>query len=280
MKSVNDEITEAFFAYLRDRNISDETKFAWFEKQRIETGIDYVDYYNGLIDWAGKFLMEFEDLHREDKRYMYLTKRFTREQVEEVLTEENLGIELSRCRYTEGRLQGYYYYNEAKKDKLFFQVAIKDAHCRDVTEAYDNVKELIKEIKEKATEERQRLKTTFSQTQLEALCDFLKNREYIFKDTERELFVWLFGGKAEPQQYKAIVWTLKNERGRHKGKPAKTALMYMIQGLLGKNPSAEEQRIIYKMFVDDQGKGIKLPKPKNNEYDYLGNEIQNFIKTL
>ena len=62
MKSVNDEITEAFFAYLRDRNISDETKFAWFEKQRVETGIDYVDYYNGLIDWAGKFLMEFEDM--------------------------------------------------------------------------------------------------------------------------------------------------------------------------------------------------------------------------
>ena len=274
MKSVNDEITEAFFAYLRDRNISDETKFAWFEKQRIETGIDYVDYYNGLIDWAGKFLMEFEELHREEKRYMYLTKRFTREQVEEVLTEENLGIELSRCRYTEGRLQGYYYYNEAKKDKLFFKAAL------DIREAKDNLIRLIKEIKEKAATEPQRLKTTFSQTQLEALCDFLKNREYIFKDTERELFVWLFGGDIEPQQCKAIVWTLKNERGRHSGNPAKTALMYMIQGLLGKNPSAEEQRIIYKMFVDDQGKGIKLPKPKNNEYDYLGNEIQNFIKTL
>ena len=280
MKSVNDEITEAFFAYLRDRNISDKKKFAWFEKQRIETGIDYVDYYNGLIDWAGKFLMEFEELHREEKRDMYLTKRFTREQVEEVFTEENLGIELSRCRYTEGRLQGYYYYNEAKKDKLFFQVAIKDAHCRDVTEAYDNVKELIKEIKEKATEERQRLKTTFSQTQLEALCDFLKNREYIFKDTERELFVWLFGGDIEPQQCKAIVWTLKNERGRHKGKPAKTALMYMIQGLLGKNPSAEEQRIICKMFVDDQSKGIELPKPKKPESDYWGNEIKKIIKSL
>ena len=220
MKSVNDEITEAFFAYLRDRNISDETKFAWFEKQRVETGIDYVDYYNGLIDWAGKFLMEFEELHREEKRDMYLTKRFTREQVEEVLTEENLGIELSRCRYTEGRLQGYYYYNEAKKDKLFFQVAIKDAHCRDVTEAYDNVKELIKEIKEKATEERQRLKTTFSQTQLEALCDFLKNREYIFKDTERELFVWLFGGDIEPQPFTPIKWE-KN----------KTLLVYLIDNL-------------------------------------------------
>ena len=280
MKSVNDEITEAFFAYLRDRNISDETKFAWFEKQRVETGIDYVDYYNGLIDWAGKFLMEFEELHREDKRYMYLTKRFTREQVEEVLTEENLGIELSRCRYTEGRLQGYYYYNEAKKDRLFFQVALKMAQNKDIEEAYNKVKELIKECKEKATEERQRLKTTFSQTQLETLCELLKNRGYIFKDTERELFVWLFGGKAEPQQYKAIVWTLKNERGPHKGKPAKTALMYMIQGLLGKNPSAEEQRTICKMFVDDQGKGINLPKPKNKEYDYLGNKIQDIIKSL
>ena len=95
MKSVNDEITEAFFAYLRDRNISDETKFAWFEKQRVETGIDYVDYYNGLIDLAGKFLMEFEGLHREDKRNMYL-KRYTKEQVEQVLTDENLGIPLSQ----------------------------------------------------------------------------------------------------------------------------------------------------------------------------------------
>lgn len=274
MKSVNEEITEAFFAYLRDRNISDETKFAWFEKQRVETGIDYVDYYNGLIDWAGKFLMEFEELHRERKEYMYITKRFTREQVEEVFTEENLGIELSRCRYTEGRLQGYYYYNEAKKDKLFFKAAL------DIREAKDNLIRLIKEIKEKATEERQRLKTTFSQTQLETLCELLKNRGYIFKDTERELFVWLFGGKAEPQQYKAIVWTLKNERGRHKGKPAKTALLHMIQGLLGKNPSAEEQRTICKMFVDDQGKGIKLPKPKSKEYDYLGNKIQDIIKSL
>ena len=155
MKSVNDEITEAFFAYLRDRNISDETKFAWFEKQRVETGIDYVDYYNGLIDWAGKFLMEIEELHRERKEYMYITKRFTREQVEEVFTEENLGIELSRCRYTEGRLQGYYYYNEAKKDRLFFQVALKMAQNKDIEEAYNKVKELIKECKEKATEERQ-----------------------------------------------------------------------------------------------------------------------------
>ena len=156
MKRVNDDIiTEAFFAYLRDRNISDETKFSWYEKQRIETGIDYVDYYNGLIDWAGKFLMEFEELHREDKRYMYLTKRFTREQVEEVLTEENLGIELSRCRYTEGRLQGYYYYNEAKKDKLFFQVALKMAQNKDIKDAYNKVKELIKEGKEKAYTEHQ-----------------------------------------------------------------------------------------------------------------------------
>ena len=155
MKSVNEEITEAFFAYLRDRNISDETKFAWFEKQRVETGIDYVDYYNGLIDWAGKFLMEFEELHREEKRDMYLTKRFTREQVEEVLTEENLGIELSRCRYTEGRLQGYYYYNEAKKDRLFFQVALKMAQNKDIEEAYNKVKELIKECKENASTEHQ-----------------------------------------------------------------------------------------------------------------------------
>ena len=108
MKRVNNEIiTEAFFAYLRDRNISDETKFSWYEKQRIETGINYVDYYNGLIDWAGKFLMEFEKLHREEKRYMYLTKRFTREQVEEVLTDENFGIPLSK--YTNGKLSGYYY---------------------------------------------------------------------------------------------------------------------------------------------------------------------------
>lgn len=154
MKRVNNEIiTEAFFAYLRDRNISDETKFSWYEKQRIETGINYVDYYNGLIDLAGKFLMEFEKLHRDEKRYMYLTKRFTREQVEEVLTEENLGIPLSK--YTNGKLSGYYYYNEAKKDKLFFQVALKIAQNKDINDAYNKVKEIIKECKENASTEHQ-----------------------------------------------------------------------------------------------------------------------------
>ena len=188
------------------------------------------------------------------------------------MTDENLGIPLSQ--YTNGKLSGYYYYNEAKEDKLFFKAAL------DIREAKDNLIRLIKEIKEKAPEERQRLKTTFSQTQLGDLYERLIEDGYIKKETEKKLFVWLFGGDIEPQQYKAIVWTLKNERGRHKGKPAKTALMYMIQGLLGKNPSAEEQRIICKMFVDDQGKGINLPKPKSREYDYLGNEIQNFIKTL
>ena len=55
MKRVNNEIiTEAFFAYLRDRNISDETKFSWYEKQRIETGINYVDYYNRASIVTGK----------------------------------------------------------------------------------------------------------------------------------------------------------------------------------------------------------------------------------
>lgn len=274
------KIDSDFYYYLSYRETDDKEKLKRLEQWRVEACIDYAVYYNGLIQRVDKFLTVFEELHREKKGYMYLTKRYTKEQVEQVLTDENLGIELSRCRYTEGRLQGYYYYNEAKKDKLFFQVAIKDAHCRDVTEAYDNVKELIKEIKEKATEERQRLKTTFSQTQLGDLYERLIEDGYIKKETEKKLFVWLFGGDIEPQQYKAIVWTLKNERGQHKGKPKKTALLYMIQGLLGKNPSAEEQRIICKMFVDDQGKGIKLPKTKNNEFDFCGTKIQDFIKTL
>ncbi len=92
--------------------------------------------------------------------------------------------------------------------------------------------------------------------------------------------MWLFSGKVEPQQLKPIVWTLKNDRGRYKGRTAKTALMYMIKDLLGNNPSAEEKRTICKMFVDDQGKGIELPKPKNNECDYWGNKIVEIIKSL
>lgn len=56
--------------------------------------------------------------------------------------------------------------------------------------------------------------------------------------------------------------------------------MYMIQELLGKNPSAEEKRTICKMFVDDQSKGIELPKPKKPESDYWGNEIKKIIKSL
>lgn len=222
MKSVNEEITEAFFAYLRDRNISDETKFAWFEKQRVETGIDYVDYYNGLIDWAGKFLMEIEELHRERKEYMYITKRFTREQVEEVFTEENLGIPLSQ--YTNGKLSGYYYYNEAKKDKLFFKAAL------DIREAKDNVKELIKEIKEKAATEPQpsngncpRLRTKrpgLNKEQLGDLYERLIEGGYIKKETEKKLFVWLFGGNIEPQPFTPIKWE-KN----------KTLLVYLIDNL-------------------------------------------------
>lgn len=217
MKSVNDEITEAFFAYLRDRNISDETKFAWFEKQRVETGINYVDYYNGLIDWAGKFLMEFEGLHREDKRNMYL-KRYTKEQVEQVLTDENLGIPLSQ--YTNGKLSGYYYYNEAKKDKLFFKAAL------DIREAKDNLIRLIKEIKEKSAPEPQpsngncpRLKTKsprLNRGQLEALYGELIEGGYI-SYTEKDLFVWLFGGDIKPQQFTPIKW-VKN----------KTLLVYLI----------------------------------------------------
>lgn len=220
MENVNDEITEAFFAYLRDRNISDKTKLAWFEKQRVETGIDYVDYYNGLIDWAGKFLMEFEELHREKKGDLY-RKRYTKEQVEEVLTEENLGIELSRCRYTEGRLQGYYYYNEAKKDKLFFKAAL------DIREAKDNLIRLIKEIKEKAATEPQpsngncpRLRTKrpgLNKEQLGDLYERLIEGGYIKKETEKKLFVWLFGGDIEPQPFTPIKWE-KN----------KTLLVYLI----------------------------------------------------
>ena len=221
MKSVNEEITEAFFAYLRDRNISDETKFAWFEKQRVETGIDYVDYYNGLIDWAGKFLMEFEELHREEKRDMYL-KRYTKEQVEQVLTDENLGIPLSQ--YTNGKLSGYYYYNEAKEDKLFFKAAL------DIREAKDNLIRLIKEIKEKAATEPQpsngncpRLRTKrpgLNKEQLGDLYERLIEGGYIKKETEKKLFVWLFGGNIEPQPFTPIKWE-KN----------KTLLVYLIDNL-------------------------------------------------
>lgn len=265
------KIDSDFYYYLSYRETDDKEKLKRLEQWRVEACIDYAVYYNGLIQRVDKFLTVFEMVHREDKRDMYL-KRYTKEQVEQVLTDENLGIPLSQ--YTNGKLSGYYYYNEAKKDKLFFKAAL------DIREAKDNLIRLIKEIKEKATEERQRLKTTFSQTQLGDLYERLIEDGYIKKETEKKLFVWLFGGDIEPQQYKAIVWTLKNERGRHKGKPAKTALLYMIQGLLGKNPSAEEQRTICKMFVDDQGKGINLPKTKNNEFNFCGTKIQDFIKTL
>ena len=54
----------SFFAYLRDRNISDKTKFAWYEKQRVETGIDYVDNYNVYTD------NYIENLDDEDYKYL------------------------------------------------------------------------------------------------------------------------------------------------------------------------------------------------------------------
>ena len=170
---------------------------------------------------AGKFLMEFEGLHREDKRNMYL-KRYTKEQVEQVLTDENLGIPLSQ--YTNGKLSGYYYYNEAKKDKLFFKAAL------DIREAKDNLIRLIKEIKEKAATEPQpsngncpRLRTKrpgLNKEQLGDLYERLIEGGYIKKETEKKLFVWLFGGDIEPQPFTPIKWE-KN----------KTLLVYLIDNL-------------------------------------------------
>ena len=164
----------------------------------------------------------FEELHREKKGYMYLTKRYTKEQVEQVLTDENLGIPLSQ--YTNGKLSGYYYYNEAKKDKLFFKAAL------DIREAKDNLIRLIKEIKEKAATEPQpsngncpRLRTKrpgLNKKQLGDLYERLIEGGYIKKETEKKLFVWLFGGDIEPQPFTPIKWE-KN----------KTLLVYLIDNL-------------------------------------------------
>lgn len=285
MKSINDQIEDVFFAYLTDRNFSDETKLVTLEIQREGTGIGYVDYYNGLINLADKFLMEFERIHGDRKEYMYLVERLTKDQVEAILTEENLGIPLQQ--YTNGSLNGFYHYNEAKKDKEFFKMALENAQIKDIKETVNTAKGLLQEYIDKTAPEPQplkgdfpRLKTSLNNDQLGALCDQLKENGYIAQETEKGLFVWLFSGKVEPQQLKPIVWTFKNDRGKYKGRTAKTALMYMIQELLGKNPSAEEKRTICKMFVDDQSKGIELPKPKKPESDYWGNEIKKIIKSL
>ena len=206
------KIDSDFYYYLSYRETDDKEKLKRLEQWIVEACIDYAVYYNGLIQRVDKFLTVFEELHREKKGYMYLTKRYTKEQVEQVLTDENLGIPLSQ--YTNGKLSGYYYYNEAKKDKLFFKAAL------DIREAKDNLIRLIKEIKEKATEERQRLKTTFSQTQLGDLYERLIEDGYIKKETEKKLFVWLFGGDIEPQPFTPIKWE-KN----------KTLLVYLIDEL-------------------------------------------------
>ena len=285
MGSIKEQIENIFFAYLTDRNFSNETKFANIERQREETGIGYVDYYNGLINMVDEFLKAFERIHESKKENLYFIKKITKDQVEAILTEENLGIPLHK--YTNGRLNGFYYYNEAKKDKEFFKKALENAQIKDIKETVNTAKGLLQEYIDKTAPEPQplkgdfpRLKTSLNNDQLGALCDQLKENGYIAQETEKGLFVWLFSGKVEPQQLKPIVWTFKNDRGKYKGRTAKTALMYMIQGLLGKNPSAEEQRTICKMFVDDQSKGIELPKPKKPESDYWGNEIKKIIKSL
>lgn len=228
MKSVNDEITEAFFAYLRDRNISDETKFAWFEKQRVETGIGYVDYYNGLINMVDEFLKAFERIHESKKENLYFIKKITKDQVEAILTEENLGIPLHQ--YTNGRLNGFYYYNEAKKDKEFFKKALENAQIKDIKETVNTAKGLLQEYIDKTAPYHQPSKGDFPRlrtqkpslniNQLEALYSQLKENGYIAQDTGKELFVWLFGGKVEPQPFKPIKWE-KN----------KTLLVYLIDNL-------------------------------------------------
>ena len=140
------KIDSDFYYYLSYRETDDKEKLKRLEQWIVEACIDYAVYYNGLIQRVDKFLTVFEELHREEKRDMYL-KRYTKEQVEQVLTDENLGIPLSQ--YTNGKLSGYYYYNGAKKDKLFFKAAL------DIREAKDNLIRLIKEIKEKAATEPQ-----------------------------------------------------------------------------------------------------------------------------
>jgi hypothetical protein len=213
------KIDSDFYYYLSYRETDDKEKLKRLEQWIVEACIDYAVYYNGLIQRVDKFLTVFEELHREKKGYMYLTKRYTKEQVEQVLTDENLGIPLSQ--YTNGKLSGYYYYNEAKKDKLFFKAAL------DIREAKDNLIRLIKEIKEKAATEPQpsngncpRLRTKrpgLNKEQLGDLYERLIEGGYIKKETEKKLFVWLFGGDIEPQPFTPIKWE-KN----------KTLLVYLI----------------------------------------------------
>lgn len=216
------KIDSDFYYYLSYRETDDKEKLKRLEQWIVEACIDYAVYYNGLIQRVDKFLTVFEELHREKKGYMYLTKRYTKEQVEQVLTDENLGIPLSQ--YTNGKLSGYYYYNEAKKDKLFFKAAL------DIREAKDNLIRLIKEIKEKAATEPQpsngncpRLRTkrpALNKEQLGDLYERLIEGGYIKKETEKKLFVWLFGGDIEPQPFTPIKWE-KN----------KTLLVYLIDNL-------------------------------------------------
>jgi len=63
-------------------------------------------------------------------------------------------------------------------------------------------------------------KPSLNINQLEALYSQLKENGYIAQDTGKELFVWLFGGKVEPQPFKPIKWE-KN----------KTLLVYLIDNL-------------------------------------------------
>ena len=215
------KIDSDFYYYLSYRETDDKEKLKRLEQWIVEACIDYAVYYNGLIQRVDKFLTVFEELHREEKRDMYL-KRYTKEQVEQVLTDENLGIPLSQ--YTNGKLSGYYYYNEAKEDKLFFKAAL------DIREAKDNLIRLIKEIKEKAATEPQpsngncpRLRTKIpglNKEQLGDLYERLIEGGYIKKETEKKLFVWLFGGDIEPQPFTPIKWE-KN----------KTLLVYLIDNL-------------------------------------------------
>jgi len=228
MKSINDQIEDVFFAYLTDRNFSDETKLVTLEIQREGTGIGYVDYYNGLINLADKFLMEFERIHGDRKEYMYLVERLTKDQVEAILTEENLGIPLQQ--YTNGSLNGFYHYNEAKKDKEFFKMALENAQIKDIKETVNTAKGLLQEYIDKTAPEPQPLKgysprlrtpsPSLNNDQLEALYNKLKGNGYIAQETEKGLFVWLFGGKVEAQQFKPIKWE-KN----------KSLLVYLIDQL-------------------------------------------------
>lgn len=120
------------------------------------------------------------------------------------------------------------------------------------------------------------LTINLTDTKRETLLKHLIVKGFVAPDTDKESFLWAFGGDKEPKRYIPIKWTATNGAGRYQGKLAKTALLCFITAILKAAPTNEQRRIVTALFDGN----ITLPKAKDIQNDYMGIILTDLVKNL